>query len=256
MVAVIELHASGVTAVVDPAAGGRLASLVVAGAERLVTGSSSDHPMMWGCFPMVPWAGRVRNATFTFGGTTYRLPADAGPHAIHGTCYTRPWEVEPDGSLAIELGSPWPFGGTARQSFHLDEHGLTCRLEVHAADRAMPAQAGWHPWFVTPVELTLEATAMWEQDAAGIPTGRLVQPSPGPWDDCFSNLLAPPLLRWPDGLAITVHSGCACFVVFNRMSHALCVEPQTGPPDGFNLLPHVVEPGSPLVAEMRLAWIT
>ena len=36
--------------------------------------------------------------------------------------------------------------------------------------------------------------------------------------------------------------------------HAVCVEPQTGPPDGPNLAPHVVEPGSPLSVSMVVSW--
>jgi galactose mutarotase-like enzyme len=34
--------------------------------------------------------------------------------------------------------------------------------------------------------------------------------------------------------------------------HALCVEPQSGPPDGFTLAPLVVTPASPLRRTMKL----
>jgi galactose mutarotase-like enzyme len=45
-------------------------------------------------------------------------------------------------------------------------------------------------------------------------------------------------------------------VVFTEPPHAVCVEPQCGPPDAFNL-GHgfvVVEPGEPLVHTMTWRW--
>jgi aldose 1-epimerase len=62
------------------------------------------------------------------------------------------------------------------------------------------------------------------------------------------------VLRWPDGVVLTVTSSCDHWVIFTEPDHALCVEPQTGPPDAFNLAPHIVEPGTPLVAEMTLVF--
>ena len=53
---------------IEPALGGRIASLVVDGTELLVTGGPDDHPMLWGSFPMVPWAGRIREGRFRFDG--------------------------------------------------------------------------------------------------------------------------------------------------------------------------------------------
>ncbi len=250
----MEQSAPGVRLVVSPTDGGRIARLSVHGTDLLVRGSGADHPMLWGSFPMIPWAGRVRHGRFTFAGATYDLPLDLPPHAIHGTTYTRPWSVEPDGSIVIELEPPWPFGGHARQRFDLTATALTCTIEIHAGARAMPAQAGWHPWFRRPVRLLFAANARYELDDEGIPTGRLEAVPPGPWDDCFTNLLGPPQLAWPDGPTVTISSSCHDWVVYDRPDHALCVEPQTGPPDGFNLAPLVVEPGSPLVATMTLRW--
>ncbi len=124
----IELTSVSATVRISPADGGRLASLVVHGRELLVTGTSSDDPMQWGCYPMVPWAGRVRRGQFRFAGQDHSLPITLGPHAIHGTTYDRPWAVEPDGSLVIDLGPSWPFGGHARQRFALTDSALVCTL--------------------------------------------------------------------------------------------------------------------------------
>lgn len=251
----IERVAPGVSLLLAPEHGGRVAQLTVDGFDLLVgPGDSETHPMLWGSFPMVPWAGRLRHGCFRFAGQTYQVPTDLPPHAIHGTTYRRAWAVEPDGSLAVELGEPWPLGGHARQRFELAAGELTCTIEVHAGAGAMPAQAGWHPWFRRPCHLEIHAGAMYATDAEGIPTGLLTAVPPGPWDDCFTDLIGPPRLAFPSGPVVTMHASCADWVVYDRPEHALCVEPQTGPPDAFNRAPHVVEPGAPLVATMTWRW--
>jgi aldose 1-epimerase len=251
---VIELSAPGVTATVDPAAGGRLASLCIDGFEVLV--DRGDHPMLWGSFPMVPWAGRVRRGRFRFEGVDHQLECDLPPHAIHGTCYRRPWQQLGPAALEIDLGDGWPFPGTARQHFSLDEASITCTLEVHATEVPFPATAGWHPWFRKPSAWTVPACHRCELDDEGIPTGRLVAPErrEGDWDDCVTNLAAPVTITFPGGPTLAVVSPCAWWVLFDRMDHGRCVEPQTGPPDGLTLLPYVVSPGHPLVASMTIAW--
>jgi aldose 1-epimerase len=127
---------------------------------------------------------------------------------------------------------------------------------VHADHDPFPAQVGWHPWFARPVELTFSATAKYRRDGDGIPDGTLVDPGPRPWDDCFTGVDAPPELRWDDGLVVTVRSDCDHWVVYDEPAHALCVEPQSGPPDGLTLAPALVEPGRPLVRTMTWTWGT
>jgi aldose 1-epimerase len=117
---VIVLTAGDATARIDPQAGGCVASLVPGGAERLVTGSKHDDPMVWGCSPMAPWAGRPRRGRLHFGGRIHLLPIDAEPHAIHGTVYRRAWVVDEEGSMATGLGADWPFAGLARQRITLE----------------------------------------------------------------------------------------------------------------------------------------
>lgn len=203
---------------------------------------------------MVPWAGRVRRGRFGFVGGTYQLPINLPPHAIHGTGFTRNWEVQGDQSLVTDLGPSWPFGGHAVQRFALTPTSLTCTLEVHNDVRTMPAQVGWHPWFRRPVSLTFAARSMYLRDAEGIPTGETIAPPSGPWDDCFTDVVASPKLSWPRGPSVALTSTCDHWVIFDEPSHAVCVEPQTGPADGLNLAPRLVEPGAPLVETMVWTW--
>lgn len=263
----LRLAAPGVEVVVDLVAGGRLASFVVDGHELLVTEGPS--PMGWGSFPMAPYAGRVRDGRFEFRGRLHDLPMLMPPHAIHGTVLERSWRVTGDRTIATELGPTWPFAGRAVQRFDLEAGRLTSRLEVRA-DEPMPASIGWHPWFrrmprpvagtdarptIGPAELDLDAGAMYRRDAVGIVTGELVAPPPpGPWDDCFIDLRRSPVVRWPGFLELTIESDCPVYVVYTMPTDALCVEPQTAPPDALNTGPALVEPGHPLVAKMTWAW--
>jgi aldose 1-epimerase len=254
----LELMAPGVGAVVDLVAGGRLASLVVDGRELLKT--QGDGPITWGSFPMAPFAGRVRDATLRFAGETYALHPTLPPHAIHGTVLGRRWRVVGDRAIATDLGPDWPFAGYAMQRFELGSDHLTCRLELHA-DEPMPASIGWHPYFARrpdgvagALELDFEAGAMYVRDAAGIATDRRIEPPPGPWDDCFTDLRRPPVLRWPGFLELTIESDCRHWVVYTAPPDALCVEPQTAPPDAVNTDPTIVLPGQPLIAEMTWRW--
>jgi len=243
---------------VDPASGGRIASLAVDGLELLL--GRSDDPLRWGSYPMAPWAGRVRRGVFRYAGCEYRLPLRMPPHAIHGTTLDRPWRDDGDGRLSIDLGDDWPFAGRATQQFSLDPGGLDVELAVHADDAPFPASLGFHPWFARALSrgdelaLDFEARSMYRRDEDGIPTGELVAPPPRPWDDCFTDLVAPPQLRWPGALSVRLESDTDHWVVYDEPEHAICVEPMTGPPDALNLAPRIVAPGDPLVVRMRIAW--
>jgi aldose 1-epimerase len=246
---VIELSAGDVRVVVSPADGGRVSSLQHHGRELLV--AQKYDPTSWGCFPMIPWAGRIRHGRFAFGGRSYTVPVNFGPHAIHGVTFDRPWEQEGADTIAIEFDDRWPFGGHAVQHFEVAPGALTCTIEVHAGAQPMPAQAGWHPWFARPVEVDFDGGSMYERDGEGIPTGVLVAPSAPPWDDCFTDLAGPPRVSWPDGSSVALSATVDHWVIFTATTAGVCAEPQSGPPDAFNHDPAVVEPGAPLVMSMR-----
>jgi aldose 1-epimerase len=248
----IELRAGDALAIVSAHDGGRVVSLAVAGQELLVTDGGGD-PMQWGAFPMAPFAGRLRRGRLTTKGAEHRLPTNLPPHAIHGTVFDRPWVLDDDGWISCPLGPRWPFGGFARERFQLTPRALTATLEVHADEQAFPATAGFHPWFARPVDLHVHPGAMYIRDGEGMPSGRLVPPSRPPWDDCFVGLDDPPRLVYEDGLTVTVESDADHWVIFTP-DHAVCVEPQTGPPDGPTIAPELVEPGQPLSITMTLRW--
>jgi aldose 1-epimerase len=254
------LESGGARIVVSPLDGGRLASVTVGGLE-LLSGGPADGPMGWGSYPMVPWAGRIRHGRFAFGGREHRLPLGLPPHAIHGVVYDRPWTIVDAATIAIDLDERWPYRGRVTQRFAVEPGGLEVALTVEAGE-PMPATVGWHPWFrrtLVPgdprVELRFDAATMLVRDAEGMPSGERVAPTPGPWDDAFTDLRADPVLTWPGRLQVELASSCPWWVVYSMPEHAICVEPQSGPPDAVNLeLAELAEPGRPLVHAMRWRW--
>jgi aldose 1-epimerase len=244
-------------AVFDPDDGGRLVSFSVSGHELLVPHGAD----MWhsGNFVIAPWTGRLRDAQLQFGGASYAFSANNGPHALHGLVTDWPWKVTGEGELTADLPPVWPWRGRVVQTTRLFEGGAEFGIELHA-DEAMPAAVGWHPWFARRVggaELKLEVAPahMWANDEAGLPTGELEEPAPHPWDYCFRDLAADPVITWPGILALTVSSDCTDWVIYDAEDAGVCVEPWTDPPNSVNMpLARVVTPADPLRATMTWRW--
>lgn len=245
---------------VAPAAGGRIAQIVHDGVPQLI-GPEDGHPgaIAWGCYPMVPWAGRVRDGSFRFDGRNRALEANLGAHAIHGVGFVLPWTVELHTAdcivLALQLprDARWPFGGVVRQTIRLTPRRLRLTLRLDAAQDAMPAVIGWHPWFRKPDRVEFTPTHVYPRDADGLATLPLAAPPPSPWDDCFVGASGAALERAGQRLQLT--SDCSHWVVFDAPAHATCIEPQSGPPDAFNLEPSRVEAGARLSRWFEMAWV-
>jgi aldose 1-epimerase len=231
---------------VDRYAGGRVSQIRVGATPLLVgPGDTTSDAITWGAYPMVPWAGRIRNGQFDFDGARYRLPPNQGNHAMHGVGHVLPWDEDArsdDGiDLSLELPNDerWPFGGSVTQRISVDATGASFEMTVTAADRAFPVAFGWHPWFRKPEDLDFRPTSMYRRDGDHITVDELVDVAPGPWDDCFVN--HEPVAMTIDGIAVTLSSECTCWVVYDEPAHATCVEPQTGPPDAFNIQPRILQ---------------
>lgn len=256
----VRLRAAGTELTVVPEEGCRLASLRVAGSELLRQGTE------FGSFVMAPWCGRTGQGRFRNGGRVHQMPLNAGPHAMHGTVRDQPWRtVTADQRTAVfdcELTAPWPYPGRVTQTVALAEDGasLTLTLGVETAADSFPAQAGWHPWFrrrLTPdgPDAEIDFTAAWQEErgADHLPAGHRVAPRPGPWDDCFGMPDGVDVtLTWPGLLSLTVASRAEWVVVYDEQPEAVCVEPQSGPPNGLNTHPRLVTPIDPL--EITTTW--
>ncbi|HET7182405.1 MAG TPA: hypothetical protein VFI15_09260 [Candidatus Limnocylindrales bacterium] len=274
------LETTDARATIDPAAGGRLASLVVAGRELLVTGGGpAPRPIAWGCYLMAPWPGRLKGGRFTWHGRTIELPRTHGRHAIHGLVWDRPWEVveteRARATLACPLPPDWPMGGVVRQAFELTPHGLRMTATLTAGD-AMPAALGWHPWFARrglPVAVRLDADAWLETDRL-IPTG-VQLPVTGHLDlraggqlgrrrldHAYVGAAPPATLQWPDLRLTLAWEPAPSIVVVHTPASGVCIEPLTAPPNALALPEpdaraagvRFLAAGETMTASLQLAW--
>lgn len=241
---------------VEPEAGGRISSIRVGRYELLV--DPATDPVTWGCFPMVPFPGRIRRGMLDFEGQQFELPRNFGPHAMHGYGFTTAWTQIDETTITFSFGPPWPFAGVATQTFSVEDHRITMTMSVEAQSR-QPVSFGWHPWFrreigaATPAQLVFDPASMYQRDAEGIPTGELVTPPEGPWDDCFTDVRRGPIIRW-GSFELSLSSSTDHWTVYNEPAHALCVEPQTGPPNESNTSPRVLDVGETMSADFTLEW--
>jgi aldose 1-epimerase len=262
---VIELVAGRARARVDPSCGGRVAELVVDSTSVLVSGDPRrDDPLDWGLYPMVPFAGRLRNGELPWRGETYDFPRRRPPHAIHGTVFDVEWHEVSHASasctLSTPLVAPWPFPGRVDHEITLFESGLELRLSVHATVD-MPVQIGWHPWFRKATRVSFPFRSIHRRDDSGIaePVAEPFDPSDrhrDDWaevDDCFTGL-EDLLTLEIDGLVVDLSSTCEHWIVFDRPSHATCVEPQSGPPNSLAVSPVVVTAGASRQESFRISW--
>lgn len=240
--------------------GCRIAGLRVGGTELLRQGER------YGCFPMVPWCGRLKHGRFLNGATIHQLPLNSPPHAMHGTgrdAAWRPARVEKsEAAFTYDLADPWPYEGRVTQAFALADDSLTLTMGIETYGDSFPAQAGWHPWFLRnlggggqDVEIGFDPAWQEERGEDHLPTGQRITPRPGPWDDCFGMPYGVDVtLTWPGELELKVTSRAEWVVVYDEQAEAVCVEPQSGPPNGLNTTPRFVTPIEPLEIETIWTW--
>src|SRR6266550_1156134 len=155
---VVELRRSGAIARIDPADGGRIVSLVIAGGERILSkarAKAHEPALYWGCYPMVPWAGRLGNGRIPTNDGEVRLEPNLPPSAIHGLGFDKSWEILERSERAVTMmcelrGLGWPFGGRAVHTVRMGVKSIELELGVGGYTKAGPAGLGWHPWFVRP----------------------------------------------------------------------------------------------------------
>lgn len=265
----IRLEAGDVTLTVDLSAGARAVSWTVDGVELLA--HHADDPVEHGMYPMAPWAGRIRDNTVAWAGSSHRLPVTYAPWALHGTALAqaatvREHEVTADQARVVARidahpGWPWPMAVDIEWS--LTPRLLTTVITVHALEQPFPVVTGWHPWFrrvigESSAQWSLHPEAVLERGDDHLPTGRMlaVDLADGPFDDAFLVTDGRAVIGWPGVVAIDIASDHRWFVVFDELPDALCVEPQSGPPDGLRVgpagAPQVAAPGQPHV--LRTTW--
>lgn len=142
------------------------------------------------CFPLVPFANRIRGGGFVCDGRRIDLPANmAGDRSpIHGQGWQSAWRVNSQSESEADLGfrhepGPWPWIYDARQWIKLVDDGLELTLEcVNLSDDPMPCGLGYHPYYPCNDQTRLRAivTHAWTIDADVLPVERV--PAVGRYD--------------------------------------------------------------------------
>jgi aldose 1-epimerase len=282
----VELRREDVVARIDAADGGRIVSLVIAGLERIrfkARARARDPAVYWGCYPMVPWAGRLADGRIPTKDGEVRLEPNLPPSAIHGLGFDKSWDIversETAATMACELrGLGWPFGGRALQTLRLGANSLELGLEVGRYTRAGPVGLGWHPWFARPemgdIELRVNSSEVLVVDADLVPTGEVRGVTPredlrsGPalggrrLDHVYVRTTGPAIVRWPDLDLRIEYDQSMQTVVVHTPPEGVCVEPQTMWPNAPLLAAagigdtglRMLEPGQALSATEEWTW--
>jgi aldose 1-epimerase len=165
--------------VLAPELGGAIAALTHNCRPVLRSATGLDDVLQTACFPLVPFANRIAEGRFTFGGRSAQLAIDpeGAPHALHGHGWRRIWETEQVGRHGAVLrmdfpGGDWPWPYRAWQRFELQADALLVELTIENRDPTgvMPAGLGLHPYFPRSSQTSMAATAaqMWCNDPTGL----------------------------------------------------------------------------------------
>jgi aldose 1-epimerase len=287
---VYQIDAGPLHARVQPADGGRIAEfwLEDVGGKRtdiLVPLTAADYvPTAWpkaGCYPLVPYSNRIRNAHFVAEGRSVSLAPHPGeePHALHGFAQLRPWDIE---VLAADLLAmtyrhrpdawPWPF--TARQLVSLDEQGLSVEFSVtHHGASAMPVGFGLHPYFAAGPgdRVNFEVGGEWSIDAANIAVDWSALPAGETVHILEEQSVARYLTGWKGRAVLARRNGPTVTITADSLlDHFVffvpaggpyaCIEPVSHVADAFNLAAkgadhtghRTLAPGETLSASIRI----
>jgi len=155
------------------------------GRQPLLRGTDADIADVGeaACFPLVPFANRIRNGTFLCDGREVRLsPNMAGdPSPLHGQGWRECWTVEEAGERVAVLSyrhaaGEWPWTYEARQRIALDPDGLSVTLTCrNLSPERMPCGLALHPYYpCTPdTELDTAVESAWTIDERVLPVERV-----------------------------------------------------------------------------------
>jgi aldose 1-epimerase len=266
-----------------PELGGRLHRLRFRGHDLLRTPDDPSaylrQPFAWACYPMAPWCNRLDAGPVQVGSRRVVLTSNfPDGSALHGEVMARPWRVVGPGRYVVSAGETagWPWAYEVRLGIDARDAGLGVTIELaNLADDPMPGGVGLHPWFRRPVEIALDATAVYASNLA--PSDR-PRPVTGAFDlhdpaplarglDATWTALGRPVveLRWPTlGIAATMTVEAPSVLVCAASPDdvdADAIEPQTHAPQGLRrLLDDLPDPmtwlapGAVLALTMDLAF--
>ncbi len=269
MTSLIALRAGEMVATLAPLVGGSVASFYSQRGGQQQHWLRPNHqpdpatPWAMASFPLLPYANRIRHGRSQYGPRPLQLAANYPDsiHAIHGTAWLQPWQVQDAGAdhATLVLHSPagagdWPYAFRAEQRFQLDAvSGLAVQLSITNTDTvAQPVGLGHHPYLPhrPGTRLTTSVQAMWGGDAEVMPT---TLQTPAFLDTLRSGIVVSTLdldnnfigwnrharVDWPDtgtALLMTAQAPFDYFVLYcPQGGEIFCIEPVSNCTDWMNL---------------------
>ena len=191
----ISLRAGPLALKLSPSVGGAISAFDYDSGERSARilrkcNSFEQNVLAMGNFPLVPFVNRIRGGRFDFRGRTVMLaPNMAGdPSPLHGQGWLGAWTVESATASSAVLAfahaaGEWPWAYEARQTFALDEGGLSLGLSCrNLSDEPMPCGLGQHPYFECgpATRIDTQVSHAWEIDEHVLPVEKV--PAQGRFD--------------------------------------------------------------------------
>lgn len=237
--------------ILDPRRGGAIRDFSWRGQDvfRPTPAHAGDDPFDTACFPMVPYANRIANGRFNFGGRMLQLQRNwrEDPHPLHGNGWRSSWGiVAASVSKAIvrfEGGADeWLGRYLCEQCFEVTDNGLSIELSVQNLSEApMPAMLGLHPYFsdASRARMRAQVQRVWLTDGEALPVRETEAPvewrfdparavASVPLDNCFSGWDGTAALCWPERTVTVRATHCSHLHVYvPPQRDFFCIEPQT-----------------------------
>jgi aldose 1-epimerase len=133
------------------------------------------------CFPLIPYAGRLRGGRFDFDGRSIAYPLNALPelNSSHGDGFTRRWaltQLERDRAVMDILPDPGaPIQYHCRRSVDVLEDRVQVSMRIQNLEqRRIPLGIGLHPYFANRHGAVIAAglPVRWQWDRELMPTTR------------------------------------------------------------------------------------
>ena len=184
----ITLTAGSLELVLAPDVGGSIASFdwLEKGNRISILRRSDGKPadvLGAASFPLVPFSNRIREGRFSFRARNVTLAPNmtGDPSPLHGQGWLAPWKMLRSNSRSMEMEyvhepGEWPWRYEARQSFDLDESGLSLALTCrNLSDEAMPCGLGQHPYFPCTPQTRLDTMVdhVWTIDEKVLPVEKV-----------------------------------------------------------------------------------
>ncbi|MCL4447446.1 MAG: aldose 1-epimerase [Candidatus Thermoplasmatota archaeon] len=231
--------------------GAYIRTLRLLGTEVLMK-SGDNSQTHGGCATLIPFANRVRSASYKWRGRNYRLPKNSGENSIHGFTKEMDWEVKQEnGSLVLSTtidGEDYPTILECQSTISLTDNSLSIKIEIfNTGDYATPLSIGLHPYFIHDGRWRIKRPSSLKMlnyvdsyfpdgTMTNIDSKKLSSKGKTEFDNCF--YVGPNLILETATHEVSIRTeNMDYFVIYNgdySNGDSVAIEPMTSAPDAFN----------------------